>query len=275
MKPDHLLNPDLLSILFENRNREYGAYELRIHYKRRLLLSLCIVPVAVSCMLLVNFLNNRLSSSVAGSKGKIPVEDSLSLVQVDLKPLLPLPAPPKTLARPIAPTVPDVTPTIVRDQDLTTRIPTIEQLDVSTPGTLLREGDGNAGEASPKAGNGSRPAEKTGLEPPADSTLRIAENMPEFPGGLEALKRFLVRNLRMPQEDMEPGSTVRVLAEFVVNQQGNLDRLEILQSGGKEFDNEVFRVIKKMPPWKPGSQNGRRVAVFFKLPILFQVPGEN
>jgi periplasmic protein TonB len=62
---------------------------------------------------------------------------------------------------------------------------------------------------------------------------------------------------------------------FVVDKDGTITGVELEKSGGKDFDNEVSRVIKKMPQWKPGIQHGKNVAVYFKLPVIFQAPDEN
>jgi protein TonB len=98
--------------------------------------------------------------------------------------------------------------------------------------------------------------------------------MPGFPGGTEALVRFLKQNLQTPEESMESGSRVTVKARFEAQRDGSIGGIEILQSGGKDFDEEVVRVLNKMPIWAPGSQNGRNVAVYFTLPIVFEATGE-
>src|SRR5882757_10343927 len=87
--------------------------------------------------------------------------------------------------------------------------------------------------------------------------LKRAEIMPEFPGGLEALKRFLMKNLRMPENNLEEGAQVQVIARFVVGLDGRVRDIEITRAADAEFNQEVKRVISKMPDWKPCSQNHR------------------
>ncbi|HEY4155800.1 MAG TPA: energy transducer TonB [Puia sp.] len=96
--------------------------------------------------------------------------------------------------------------------------------------------------------------------------------MPEFPGGTEALRRYLSRNLRMPDTEKESGSQVRVIVKFVVGPDGRVTGINTILSGGKAFDEEVQRVISRMPTWKPGIQNGRKVSVYFNLPVNFVIP---
>jgi protein TonB len=105
-----------------------------------------------------------------------------------------------------------------------------------------------------------------------DEVLRIAEVMPEFPGGIEALKRFLIRNLHMPENNLEEGEQVKVIARFVVGADGKVRDIEITLPAEAQFNTEVKRVIAKMPDWKPGSQNHRNVAVYYNLPVNFVRP---
>jgi len=279
MKTDFMFDPDLLSILFENRNREYGAYELRIHYRQRLLRSLCIVPAILVLLFTAKLLGNRTASGSPLDKMKIQVGDTIRLVEFRMspppRPSVPIPL--KTPHRIHVAMVPEVTPIVVRDEKIPTMLPTTDQLEINRIGTVLQNAgpDESINEAPSGSGKGNGQEEKIEPAPANEMPLGIAENMPEFPGGIEALKRFLMKNLKMPGGGMDPGTTVRVLVQFVVDGEGTIERLELLESGGKVFDSEVFRVIKKMPRWKPGMQNGHRVAVFFKLPVVFQVPGDN
>jgi protein TonB len=98
--------------------------------------------------------------------------------------------------------------------------------------------------------------------------MEVAEYMPEFPGGSAALIRFLQNNLRQPN-DFEEGQKITVVGSFVVDKDGYITAINISQSGRSDLDNEVVRVIKKMPRWKAGMQNGRSVAVYYKVPVTF------
>jgi protein TonB len=94
------------------------------------------------------------------------------------------------------------------------------------------------------------------------------ESNPEFPGGAEALKRFLASNLQTPTE-LEEGEKKTVLIRFKVDKDGSVNTFEIITSGGGEFDREVVRVCKRMPRWTPAFQNGINVPVNFVLPVTF------
>jgi protein TonB len=99
------------------------------------------------------------------------------------------------------------------------------------------------------------------------------ERLPEFPGGVNAWSAFLGRHLRVP-DDLEAGERRTVQVKFWVGEDGSVTRFEVVQSAGAVFDNEVIRVLKKMPKWKPAIQNGQPVAVTFTQPVTFQAVEE-
>jgi protein TonB len=92
--------------------------------------------------------------------------------------------------------------------------------------------------------------------------------MPQYPGGLKALLDYLKKNLQAP-DDLEAGKEVSVKVKFVVNYNGQLEAFNVLESGGCIFDNEVLRVLRKMPRWIPGKSNGENVAVYYTVPVKF------
>ncbi len=92
--------------------------------------------------------------------------------------------------------------------------------------------------------------------------------MPSYPGGMDALRKFLVRNLENPR-DMKEGEVANVKVKFVVGSNGELQSFVTVQDGGNEFNREVMRVLKKMPNWVPGKSKGQNVFVFYTIPIKF------
>ena len=92
--------------------------------------------------------------------------------------------------------------------------------------------------------------------------------MPSYPGGMDALRKFLVRNLENPR-DMKEGEVANVKVKFVVGSNGELQSFLTVQDGGNEFNREVMRVLKKMPNWVPGKSKGQNVSVFYTILIKF------
>lgn len=94
------------------------------------------------------------------------------------------------------------------------------------------------------------------------------ETPPSFPGGIAAWLNFLKKYLQSPEE-LDAGQKVEVRVNFRIDKEGTLSGFEIVQSGGKLFDKEVLRVMKKMPGWIPALQNQSRVAVYYTQPVIF------
>lgn len=116
---------------------------------------------------------------------------------------------------------------------------------------------------------------KNFAQAPADSTARevltIAEEMPEFPGGEAELYDFIGKNLSYPAAARENAIQGKVLVKFVVEKDGYIDKIEIIKKLGWGCDEEVMRVIRSMPKWKPGKMKGNPVAVYFMLPVIFKL----
>ena len=97
------------------------------------------------------------------------------------------------------------------------------------------------------------------------------EKMPEFPGGQDALNRFLVRNIKYPLLAQENGIQGRVVCQFVVNSDGSIVDISVVRGVEESLDKEAIRVIKSMPKWTPGRQGGKSVRVKYTLPIRFKL----
>jgi protein TonB len=105
-----------------------------------------------------------------------------------------------------------------------------------------------------------------------DATIfYAAEEMPEFPGGYQALLNFLSQNIRYPSIASESGITGKVTVNFVVNKDGSISDATILRGVDQALDKEALRVINSLPKWKPGKQAGKPVRVSFSVPINFKL----
>ena len=100
----------------------------------------------------------------------------------------------------------------------------------------------------------------------------VVETMPEFPGGQQALFKYLSENVKYPVIPQENGIQGRVICQFVVNKDGSIVDVEVVRSGGDaSLDKEAVRVIKSMPKWKPGKQRGKAVRVKYTVPVNFRL----
>lgn len=101
--------------------------------------------------------------------------------------------------------------------------------------------------------------------------FQVVETMPTFPGGDQALFKFLSDNIRYPVIAQENGIQGRVICQFVVNRDGSIVDVEVVRSIDASLDREAIRVIKSMPNWKPGMQRGKAVRVKYTLPVNFRL----
>lgn len=96
--------------------------------------------------------------------------------------------------------------------------------------------------------------------------------MPQFPGGNEAMIKFIAENLIYPKTAMDKGEQGRVILSFVIDKRGKVGDVKLIRSVSPELDAEAIRVIQAMPDWIPGKQKGKAVNVRYTIPILYQLP---
>ena len=116
------------------------------------------------------------------------------------------------------------------------------------------------------------PVEAPAEEEEEEVVFVVVESMPEFPGGQQALFKFLSENIKYPVIAQENGIQGRVICQFTVNKDGSIVDIEVVRSGGDpSLDKEAVRVIKSMPKWKPGKQRGKPVRVKYTVPVSFKL----
>ncbi|HEU4470447.1 MAG TPA: energy transducer TonB [Flavisolibacter sp.] len=260
MTSNEILKADILDILFDNRNKAYGAYMLRKQSGGRLLLSLFLT-------LVLSFLLIKL---VTGGKQTAPVyeipKDEVRIVSVSM------PEPEKQQQRQqssSAGAARRVSAAPVAGRIVLTSNPvTIDPVDLmaglSDPGPAVGSGEAPFGGGGSGTGPGTgEPATAAPTEPEV-----LVQQEPEFPGGIQAWLKFLNRNLTVPGE-LEAGEKKTVHIRFLVAADGSVTSFEIVRSAGAQYDSEVIRVLKKMPKWKPAIRNGQPAASAFTQPVTF------
>ena len=98
------------------------------------------------------------------------------------------------------------------------------------------------------------------------------EKMPEFPGGQVELMKYLASNIKYPKDAANAGKQGRVIVRFVVNEDGSISDETLIRGVFPSLDEEALRVIKSMPKWHPGEQDGKKVRVYYTIPISFILP---
>ena len=99
----------------------------------------------------------------------------------------------------------------------------------------------------------------------------VVEVMPQFPGGQIAMLKYIMENIKYPKQIMEEGIQGRVTVSFIVEKDGRVSNVRLLRSVQPSLDKEAIRVVKSMPKWTPGKQNGKPVRVRFNLPVMFKL----
>jgi periplasmic protein TonB len=269
MKTELILKSDVLDILFENRNKDYGAYNLRKFYDNRLMKSVAVMIGFVVVLSAFTFIPKKKMVAENGMYDTI----TTSIPPVDKKPEKKEPKEKnKTIEKPVT-TKKDVA-NIVITRDKADTVQTIDEKDKIASTTNIVPDSEGPGVIKPfggeSGGGGEKGPDIVIAKPEIDinTPTYSPDIMPSYPGGMEALRKFLQRNLNNPKE-MEEGEEVSVKVKFVVDYDGKLQSFITVQDGGEEFNKEVVRVLKKMPNWVPGKTNGQNVSVYFTIPVKF------
>ena len=269
MKPETILQSDYLDLIFDERNKAYGAYVLRREYDKRLQIALAGMLTLV--LLFAGFYYWKAQPMRTLYTKTIALPADLHISQID--PVEPIKL--KSLAQPKVATIKNLVPLIVPETEATDPNPTVEELDNPNKaiGVVNREGEAPLGIASPnegETGNGLAPTA------PAEEESHVyvkSEIMPEFPGGNAALYRYLQKKLQFQFEGVDAGDRLEIRCRFVIDKEGRVSGIEIMKSAGiPAFEKEVMKVVQGMPQWKPGFQNGHPVNVYFTIPVVVEVP---
>jgi protein TonB len=278
MESSTILTADVLDILFEGRNKDYGAYDLRRNYRKRLTLSITVM-LSITCMLFIGF-------AFAGKKTKFEGELFTKDIVLESAPpkQQPVELPPPPIQKPAAApvkvkTIADLTPRIVpNDQVKPDEMPPVnEDLENVKIGNMnVPDGAADDGTVTGPMGDG---LVKGVIEKPqrdeedANTPLIKVEIESEYPGGLPAWQRFLNRNLHYPQNAIDNEVQGFVVVQFIVDKEGNVSDV-VAVSGPDELRAEAVRVIKKSGKWTPAIQNGQHVKSYKKQPIGFKLATE-
>lgn len=243
-------------LVFEKRNISYGAYPIRKSYTFNIFIGLVIGLFIIGVIIIIPYINAYLQSK-RQVNFQTHVEHKLQEVEViveeekeefkpeDIKPDL------------VQFTVPIVT------VDEVVETVTQEDLIVSNPGNVTQDGiDGFVGLPD---GDGDEVVGNTNTE----DIFTIVEQYPSFPGGDEAWKDFLDKNMQYPTMAREQGITGKVWLEFIVDKFGNVSHVKAVRGIGGGCDEEAVRVISMSPRWNPARQSGRPVNVKYNFPINF------
>ena len=265
-------NLTLDDFVFANRNKEYGAYDLRKTYPKAATRALIIGAVL---FILASIAPRAIAFLTPAAKEEAMVEvDLMKLTPPPIDPNEPPPPPPPPVELPKVNTVQFLPPEVKPDEEVPeeTPPPTVEELKEAVAAEKTQEGDPNAEEVivAPEESTGPTKVEAAvEVEKKEEEIFTVVEQQPEFPGGMSALSQFLSKNIRYPAAAQRANVSGRVFVSFVVNTDGSIQDVQTLKGLGFGTDEEAVRVVKSMPKWRSGKQSGRPVRVKFSLPINF------
>jgi protein TonB len=275
MEANKILSADLLDLIFEDRNKEYGAYYLRKTYNKRigraLLVTASIAALALGGSLLASEFKSK------GPKNLQMTEVTLQDIQQEEKKEEPPPPPPPKQEPPKVEMTKFTPPKIVKDEEVKKEEipPEVEELKDTKIDVVTQEGEKDLGIVPEVIDQGKQVIEEK-KEEDENKIFDKVEIDAQFPGGNAKWHQYLERNCnaQVAADNGAPEGTYTTVIQFVVDKEGNISDVRSLTSHGYGMEEEAMRVIKKGPKWVPAIQNGRQVKAYRKQPITFVVTGE-
>lgn len=273
MDSNKILNAEYLDLVFDGRNKEYGAYDLRKTYNRRMTIALAIMITVAMLAFMGAILADTLDKNKAAT---VEIKDvELEDVKEEPKNEPPPPPPPPKLPEPPKVEIAKFTPPkIVKDEEVKEeeKPPPVEKVEEAKIGLVNQEGIKDEGIVAPpvEKGTGAVVAPKVDTED-YDKVFTKVENPAEFPGGPDGWRRYLERSLQYPESAQENGTQGVVRVQFIVDKEGNISEVQALNSPGDGLAEEAVRIIKRGPKWRPAEQNGRKVIYRHIQSITFRL----
>ena len=272
-----LISNEWTDLVFEGRNQAYGAYKLRKGTSKRNVWSLIIVALAAVLLYLGLQLqrmaeaNKKVENTQAVQLANL--QEKKKEAKVEKKPEIQKQEPEKVVEQ-VKSSVKFTAPVIKKDNEVKEedeiKLDEVQKSDKAV-GTFNVQGNDEVGGAVLKAKE-----EIAAPEPPKHvveetKIFTVVEQMPLFPGGDAALMGYLRDNIHYPTVAAENGVQGRVVVGFVVERDGSITDVNVLRSVDPSLDKEAMRVVKSMPRWTPGKQNGSAVRVKYQVPVTFRL----
>ena len=271
-----LISRDWTEMVFEGRNKEYGAYRLRKNAGKRNLYSLITIFIAALAIWggisLVKFVESRTKTVAQTSVAEISaLNQPKKKAEVKQQQKVKLEQPEKVVER-VKSSVKFTAPVIKKDNEVKPEdeLKTQDELmnTKTAIGALDVKGNDDAnGEVLKIKEAVAQPEPK----PEVEKVFDVVEQMPSFPGGPSALMEWLSNNVKYPVVAQENGVQGRVVVSFVVERDGSITDVKVVRGVDPSLDKEASRVVRAMPRWIPGKQNGSAVRVKYNVPVAFRL----
>lgn len=274
MEANKILSADILDIIFEGKNKSYGAYQLRKNYNKTLTKALIVTASALLLIFIATMAANYLKERSA--KDEISVVDT-RMAEIKKDEPLPPPPPPPPPTPPPPPEVNQVKftpPKIVKDEEVKPeeKIEEIKEDQVISTKTVESDNKVQIVQA-PVEDKGTQVVEVPKSNDDENKVFNKVEVEALFPGGEAAWRRYLQNNLdaNTPIDNGAPEGTYSVIVRFIVSKDGSISDVVAETKYGYGMEAEAVKIIKKGPKWTPALQNGRNVNAYRRQPITFVV----
>lgn len=261
-------------LVFEDRNKAYGAYQMRLDSSKRHIWAIIIVLIAAALIGIAPMIYSTVRKAFTPQQEGLNETVSLADLQDKeqkkpedeiIKPEAPPPPPLKT-------TIQFVPPKLVDAKDITEEnmAKTNKEIEDSKEqvGAFNVKGTDDLNAVTKE----ELDAQKVIVEPPKKEEVFISvEQNPEFPGGINELYKYITDHLRYPQIAQENGIEERITVRFVVEKDGSVSDVTVLRGNDASLRKEAVRVVQSLPKFQPGRQNGSAVRVYYTLPINFKL----
>ena len=264
-----LISNEWTDLVFEGRNQAYGAYKLRKGTAKRNVWALLIVGLAAALL----YLGLQLQKMAEANK-KVENTQAVELAKLNTEKKEIIKQEPEKVVEQVKSSVKFTAPIIKKDSEVKEedeiKLDEVQKSDKAV-GAFTVEGNDEVGGSVLKAKEDIAAPEPPKHVVEETKIFTVVEQMPMFPGGDAALMSYLANNIHYPTVAAENGVQGRVVVGFVVERDGSITDVRILRGVDPSLDREAMRVVKSMPRWTPGKQNGSAVRVKYQVPVAFRL----
>ena len=272
-----LINDSWVDLVFESKNKSYGAYQLRKNTGKRNVKSMLIVFGTIAAILIASWAKVAIENAMPK---KVAIETDVELsklaqkkepAKVERKEPVKVEMEQKVVEK-VKSSVKFTAPEIKKDDEVKPEDELKSQDELSKTNTAIGSFDVKGNDEG--AGEVLKAKEVIAEEAPKveeQKVFDVVEQMPSFPGGPQALFEYLSKHIKYPVIAEENGIQGRVIVTFVVERDGSITDVKVVKSVDPSLDKEAQRVVKSMPRWIPGKQNGSAVRVKYTVPVTFRL----
>lgn len=262
----NIFSDEWLALVFEGKNQDYGAYQLRHNSDKRhrnsILIAFILFTVAVCSPMLIKKIMPKQKEQNLEVTTLVNLNLENQAKQEEIKEIY-IPPPP------VRASIKFTAPVIKPDEEVPVEEEMKTQDELNETNIVIGAQDVQGDDTLPPDITDLEQEVKQQIVEVEEMPFAIVEEQPVFPGGESALLAFIRTNTRYPQEALEAGVSGKVYIGFIIDKDGKVTNVKLLRGVSPTLDNEAIRVVKSLPDWLPGRQSGKPVRVSFQVPVSF------